>query len=213
MDQLPYLLIAYTTYVIGTASPGPANFAIMSTAMDSGRRPALAFAAGVISGSQTWGAICAFGVGALLHAHATAMSVLQVFGGVYLFWLAYRALRLAMTPAPTRAAIEAAAKASPPQSLGRHFLRGYSLHLTNPKAMLVWLTVISLGMPQGSPGYFAALVVVGCGFLGILVFSTYAVVFSTKAMIHVYNSYRPHINAVLVVVFALAGGKLIFDQL
>ena len=55
--------------------------AIMTTAMDDGRRQAMAFAAGVISGSQMWGIISAVGIGALL---------VLVFVVVMLFTNSYR---------------------------------------------------------------------------------------------------------------------------
>ncbi len=204
---LPSLLVAYTTYFIGTASPGPANLAIMTTAMDDGRRQAMAFAAGVISGSQMWGIISAVGIGALLARYTTALSVMKVFGGLYLMWLGYNAFR-ARNAKPKPAAVGEGG-----QSLGRHYLRGFGLHLTNPKAMLVWFTTISLGMPLGAPGYVAALVLAGCALVGCLVFFTYAIVFSTKPMIQLYTSYKPAINLVLSIAFAAAGLKLIAAQL
>jgi threonine efflux protein len=207
-NYLPALLVAYTTYFIGTASPGPANLAIMSTAMDCGRRQAMAFAAGVISGSQMWGIISAVGIGALFARYTTALSVMKLFGGLYLIWLGYGALRArSAKPKP------AAAMAGPEQSLGRHYLRGLGLHVTNPKAMLVWFTTISLGMPTGAPGYVAVMVLAGCAVIGCLVFFTYAIVFSTKPMIQLYTSYKPTINLVLAIVFAVAGVKLIAAQL
>lgn len=214
MSYVPYLLVAYTTYLVGTASPGPANLAIMATAMDSGRRAALAFALGVVSGSQAWGVLSAFGIGAVLMSYGTAMSVLKVIGGLYLLWLAYRALRVALS-APTGTSLSSGSNA--PRSgaavgLRHHYLRGLSLHLTNPKAILVWFTTISLGMPPGAPSELTALIVLGCGAIAIMVFCIYAWVFSTKAMIQLYVSYRPAINGVLVLVFAMAGLKLILEQ-
>ena len=51
------LLLAYTAYFVGAASPGPSNLAIMSIAANHGRKAALAFAFGVISGSMFWATV------------------------------------------------------------------------------------------------------------------------------------------------------------
>ena len=49
-----HLAMVYGTYLIATASPGPSTMAIMATAMRDGRGPALALAAGVVTGSLFW---------------------------------------------------------------------------------------------------------------------------------------------------------------
>src|SRR5690348_14073527 len=64
------LLIAYSAYFVGTASPGPSNLAIMSIASNSGRRAAFAFAAGVMSGSFFWAMLAALGLSAALTAYS-----------------------------------------------------------------------------------------------------------------------------------------------
>ena len=54
MPDLPaHLLLAWSAYVLGTGSPGPSNLAIMATAMNEGRRSAVALAAGVVTGAST----------------------------------------------------------------------------------------------------------------------------------------------------------------
>jgi hypothetical protein len=60
------VLIAYSAYFVGTASPGPSNLAIMSLAMSAGRRSALTFALGVVSGSFFWALLASLGLSALL---------------------------------------------------------------------------------------------------------------------------------------------------
>ena len=81
------LLLAYTAYFVGTASPGPSNLAIMSVAANHGRKAALAFALGVISGSMFWATVAALGVSAALLAWSKLLVAIKLFGGVYLLWL------------------------------------------------------------------------------------------------------------------------------
>lgn len=91
------LLIVYTAYVIAAGSPGPSNMRIMGVAMARGRGAALVLASGVVSGSIFWGLMASTGISALLARYAQALLVLQVFGGLYLLFLAFRAGRAALT--------------------------------------------------------------------------------------------------------------------
>lgn len=56
---LPQLLIAWTAYLIATASPGPAILAIITTSVSQGRKAGLALALGVLTGSYTWAMLTA----------------------------------------------------------------------------------------------------------------------------------------------------------
>jgi threonine/homoserine/homoserine lactone efflux protein len=58
----------------------------------------------------------------------------------------------------------AAAPALPMQSapsagLRSSFLRGFGIHLTNPKAVLMWLSVIALGLPPGANPQFGFVII------------------------------------------------------
>src|SRR6201999_2954503 len=89
------LLLAWSAYLVGTASPGPSNLAIMSIASTSGRRTAFAFAAGVISGSFFWAMLAALGLSAALTAYSGFLVGVKICGGLYLLWLAFKSGRAA----------------------------------------------------------------------------------------------------------------------
>ncbi|MFT5809823.1 MAG: threonine/homoserine/homoserine lactone efflux protein [Rubritalea sp.] len=61
-----HILIAFVTYLVATASPGPATIAIMDIAMDKGRKSVLVFASGVLLGSFVWALLAILGVAVLL---------------------------------------------------------------------------------------------------------------------------------------------------
>ncbi|WP_175883965.1 LysE family transporter [Burkholderia sp. BCC0044] len=88
------LLLAYTAYFIGTASPGPSNLAIMSIAATQCRKAALVFALGVISGSIFWATVAALGVSAALLAWSKLLVAIKVFGGYALVFSMDGARRL-----------------------------------------------------------------------------------------------------------------------
>ncbi|MDO6705839.1 LysE family translocator [Photobacterium sp. 1_MG-2023] len=224
MESLLPVLIAYSTYCIGTLSPGPANLAIMGTSMASGRSAGLAIAFGVITGSVMWGVIAAFGLGTAVHRSVELFNLLKVLGGTYLLWLAYLSLKTVLS---ARSGSEAAASVNPevqstsPEGqqkhpvnrLGRHYLRGLGIHLTNPKAMVVWLAVISTGMNANSSSVTPSWIVLGCAVLGILIFSFYALAFSTPKMMAYYVQKKTLISLFMAVMFFIAAVTIYVDVL
>jgi threonine/homoserine/homoserine lactone efflux protein len=199
--------LVYGTYLIATASPGPSNMAIMGTAMRDGRRPALALAAGVVSGSLFWAVLAATGVSALLAADAQALWLVKMTGGAYLLYLAVRAGRSAMGPV---SAMPAPRTDRGPWRYGLLYRQGMLMHIGNPKAILSWTAIISLGVHADAPAGGLPAIVGGCVGLGILVFGGYAIAFSTASMTALYARWRRRIEGTLSAVFALAGLKLLF---
>lgn len=201
------LLLAYSAYAVGTASPGPSNLSIMSLAMSAGRRPALVFAAGVVSGSVFWGLIAALGLSTLLTAYAGALAAVKILGGLYLLWLAFASARSAISrPEPLAAASMA------DLSTRAMYLRGVAMHLTNPKAVFVWLSMVALAQPAGAQASGALSVVVGCAFIGSVVFGGYALVFSTSSARRIYARARTWFDGALALLFGYAGLRMLTSR-
>ena len=203
------IALVYGTYLVATASPGPSNMAIMATAMRDGRLPALALAAGVITGSLFWAILAATGISAVLSAYAQALFVIKIFGGVYLLYLAFRAGKSALKPVSDFAKTDAGYATPCYRSLYR---QGILMHIGNPKAIMAWIAIMSLGFREDAPAGMLPAIVGGCAFLGIIVFGGYAVLFSIASMIALYARLRRWIEGVLSAVFAVAGLKLLALQ-
>ncbi|MFP5195104.1 LysE family translocator [Alcaligenes faecalis] len=198
--------LVYGTYLIATASPGPSNMAIMGTAMRDGRLPAMVLASGVVTGSLFWAILAATGVSAVLTAHVQALVALKIAGGLYLLYLAFRAGRSAMSSSPVLVGISKKCGPRPYRALYR---QGLLMHMGNPKAIMAWVAIISLGIGQDASVSRLVMIVGGCVFLGVLVFGGYAFAFSTTVMIELYARARRWIEGVLSATFALAGLRLL----
>ncbi|MBU6489428.1 MAG: LysE family translocator [Burkholderiales bacterium] len=201
------LLLAYAAYFIGTASPGPSNLAIMSIAATQGRHAALAFAFGVISGSMFWATVATVGIATALLAYSQFLVAIKIFGGVYLLWLAFKSGRAALGRTALASAASASSKADRPLALRSLYVRGALLHLTNPKAVLVWASIVALSSDQASRSHGA--VIAGCAAIGAVVFCSYAVVFSMDTARRFYTRTRRALDGCLAVVFGLAGIRLL----
>lgn len=207
IEHLQQLLPVYATYLIATASPGPSNMAIMGVAMSQGRASALALALGVTTGSMFWAILAATGISALLASYADALFIIKIAGGLYLLYLAWKAARAALTAG--RPSSVAGGATSSKRQLYR---RGVLLHLTNPKAVLAWIAIMSLGLRADSRAYSFQAIIAGCTMLGVLVFGGYALVFSTPLMVRTYQKSKRWIEGILSVAFAYAGIRLLLSK-
>lgn len=207
--DLHHLLLVYTAYIVGAASPGPSNMRIMGVAMHRGRRPALMLAAGVISGSFFWGSMAATGVSAVLTQYAEALMLLKILGGAYLLFLAFKAARSALTSTEK---VEREVADAPALSGWRLYQRGLLMHLTNPKALLGWVATMTLGLGAQATPQTVAVILAGCAVLSVTIFCGYALVFSTAPMIRAYRRARRWIEGTLALVYATAGLKLLYSR-
>ncbi|MCM2440403.1 LysE family translocator [Agrobacterium vitis] len=209
-DHFAQFFSAYLVYLVAVISPGPANMAIISTAISQGRKAGLVIALGIFAGSFTWAMAASFGLAALLHHYGQALILLKIAGGLYLFYLAIKAAVSALRKQQPAGEQVEAFKRARYRSI---FLRGYLIHLTNPKAIFGWLAIISLGVPVDASLGSVVLVVGGCLTTGFTVFCGYALVFSTTRAVQVYRASRRYVDGVLALLFGAAGVKMLTTSL
>jgi threonine/homoserine/homoserine lactone efflux protein len=201
------LLLVYGAYVLAAGSPGPGTMGIMGVAMRDGRRPAAAMAAGVVTMSFAWGVVAALGFATLITRYAQTLVILKIAGGAYLLWLAFKSVRSAMR-SDTGSVPVAAGEAD----LGAMYRRGVLMHVGNPKAILSWLALMSLGVGAHASTERVVLAFGGCVAIGVLIFFGYALLFSTAPMVKGYARARRWIEGTLAFAFAGAGLRLVFGR-
>ena len=202
------LLLVFVTYTITAASPGPSNMAIMAIAMSEGRTRALAFAAGVVSGSFFWCFLAMTGVSAALTAYADLLIAIKILGGGYLLFLAFKAARSASSPVDPGAV----GMAGLAVSFGALYRRGLLFHLTNPKSIMGWLAIAAIGVDRSATLVSNAILIAGCLALAIVIFGGYALLFSTPVMVSSYRRMRRAIQGTLALVFGYAGLRLLTSR-
>ncbi len=205
---LPGILLAYSAFLLAIASPGPNILAVLGTSMSVGRSSGVALALGVATGSFTWAVLTVAGLSALLSIYASALLAIKVIGGAYLLWLAYKSFKSVVSEYDIEAKELAGGKRSP---FG-YLKRGYIIQMTNPKAALAWIAIISLGLSDGAPAWVGAAIVAGTFVLSVAIHMLYAVAFSTPVMVRVYGKSRRAIQGVLGTFFAFAGLRLIASR-
>lgn len=205
-DQTNYLLILGAA-LLAVASPGPSTLAIAGTAMAQGRAQALALVAGISTGSWTWSIAAALGLSALMQANAWVFEVLRYLGAGYLLYLGYLSARKAT--GRTETTFRSVSSASP----GRAYGKGLAMHLTNPKAILFFGALYSVGVPASATPFEIASVVLVVGVQSMVVFSAYALLFSRPRIAAVYVRLTRWFESAFALAFGFAGIKLLTARL
>lgn len=205
---LPGILLAYSAFLLAIMSPGPNVLAVMGTSMALGRKAGMALALGVGVGSFLWSALTASGLSTILAAYAQALIVIKIGGGLYLLWLAFKAFRSAASARD----LNVSGAGGESRSLRAFFLRGLTIQMTNPKAVMAWIAIISLGLQAGAPIWVGLSIVIGTSVLSIVIHCCYAMLFSTVPMIRLYAKARRWIQAALGTFFAIAGLRLLTSR-
>ncbi len=206
---LPGLLLAYSAFLLSILSPGPNILAVIGTSISVDRKSGIALALGVSCGSLCWATLTVVGLSALLTAYASALLIIKIAGGLYLLWLAYKSFRSAATSQD----MEARKLAGGNRSLMGYYQRGLLVQMTNPKAAMAWVAIVSLGLQTDAPWWVGALIILGTGFFSVTIHCLYAVAFSTPFMVQIYAKARRWIQAALGAFFAFAGIKLLSSRL
>ena len=143
-------------FVLGftiAAAVGPISLLVIRRTLSEGRVVGLASGFGVATADATYGAIAAFGLGAITQALVDARHVLGLVGGFFLLWLAWKTARAEphdpATVRPRRGGLAGA------------YLSILGLTLTNPMTILSFGALFAgLGVTSTAPGG-AALVTLG----------------------------------------------------
>lgn len=209
LNYLPGILLAYLAFILAVASPGPNIMAVIGTSMGVGRAQGIALALGVAVGSLTWATLSVIGLSAILSTYASALYAIKIFGGAYLLWLAYKALK----DAASSHNIEAKELEGGKRTTFDYAKRGYLIMMTNPKAALAWIAIISIGLKQGAPIWVGLAIVGGTFVISVVAHILYAVAFSTPIMVRIYSKARRYIQLTLGAFFAFAGIKLLTSKM
>lgn len=202
--NLPIILSAA---FVATASPGPATLGVASMSMGAGRQRGVAMALGVVTGSLTWSAAAALGLGAIMLANAWILEVIRYIGAGYLLYLAVKSARSALHP-------RALAFSTVGDLTWRGaYRKGLVLHLTNPKAILFFGALYSIGVPPNAPLTTLLAVIAAVGLQSALIFLTYALVFSSASVARGFARIRRLFDGLLAIAFGYAGFKVLTAHL
>lgn len=200
--HLPGFAAAYAILLVAASSPGPAVAMLLGIGTSQGRSAALVATSGIALGSVIINLFTLAGVGLILANAAWAMQGLRLVGAAYLAWLAWGAFRKAASAPPVKVADV------PPAPLHTHFLAGLLLQVTNPKAIVFWLAIASVGATKGGGAGVVAAFVLGAFLISLICHGAWALLLSASPIRAAYARARRGIEATLGVFFCFAAFKL-----
>ncbi|TDH36384.1 LysE family translocator [Pseudohoeflea suaedae] len=202
-EYLPQILLALSIQTVGVLSPGPGVMLILGVATARGRAPALMTAFGISCGSIILAGSVVLGIAVLFAEIAYAMTAMRIVGGLYLFWLGWKAFSKAVNPPP----LELHAVAG--KSAARTALAGFLLQVTNPKAIAFWLAIAAVGGVGHAPWPVIALFVLLAWINSFVGHSAYALLLSAAPVRSLLVRFRSWVEGALGAFFVFAGYKLL----
>lgn len=112
--------------------PGPDMAYMLAVGLEGGRPAAVKAILGIGTGMSIYAAAVVVGVGKFAQSHPALLEAIKIFGAAYLLWLAFVTIRTAAKPMVESSNI----------AIGRWYLRGVLVTVTNPKIMLFFLAVL-----------------------------------------------------------------------
>jgi threonine/homoserine/homoserine lactone efflux protein len=169
LPSVPLLLAYFAACALLAATPGPDMALFLQKTLSGGRPHGFAALAGAMTGIFAHTVAAAVGLSALIAASSRLYGALKIIGACYLLWLAYGALRHG-------AALRLEGRDRGLGTLGKTYLTGLLINLTNPKIILFFVTFLPQFIDSGdasAPQKFfflgAAFVVIGGGVCAMLI--------------------------------------------
>ena len=197
------LLAAFFTM----ASPGASTLLIANTTLQSGRKTGLILACGTVTGAATWSLSTALGLTAIIASNPWFLEILRYAGATYLLYLAYGTAK-----ATIKGELTQHNKQKPPLTPKRAYMTGLLIHLTNPKAIMFYMSLYSIVLTgqesiMDIAGVFTILLACSSS-----IFLGYAVLFSHPYFMEGYKRLHRFFNGACTLFFITASYSILTAQ-
>ncbi|MEZ5778591.1 MAG: LysE family translocator [Paracoccaceae bacterium] len=205
-EYLPQLLLAWSIQFVGLVSPGPSVALILAIATSRGRLPAVTTAFGISCGSIILAAATVIGITAIFAQMAELMTAVRLIGAGYLLWLAWKSFSRMVRPTAF------VVSGVPQSSLWKLGVAGFALQVSNPKAILFWLAIASVGGVGDAPWPIIAVFVAGTFVNSFAGHAGWALFLSSDPFRRGYTRVRRWVEAGLGAFFTFAAFKLATER-
>ncbi|WP_228992332.1 LysE family translocator [Streptomyces sp. DH8] len=145
-------LIAFTAVAAGMVALPGADFTVVVRNALASRAAGLATALGVAGGLLVHTALAVAGLAAVLVAVPALFRTVQLLGGAYVLHLGISALYATLRRSgPEREAPQDGPRRSAPRGFGRALRQGFLTNALNPKAPVLFLSLLPQFVPPGQP--------------------------------------------------------------
>lgn len=181
MEEPEVLIVVGLAILLGAMSPGPSFLVIAQTAMARSRTRGMLTALGMGIGGGLFALAACLGLHVILTSIPSLYRVLQLAGGAYLLFIAWRIWRSAPQPL-----VMSGPKEAPAASGWGDLLSGLGTQLSNPKTALVYASVFAAALPE-TPSLGSSVVLVAM--IALIEFGWYALVATAFSTVHARHAY------------------------
>lgn len=199
------VILTVGLFALTFLSPGPNLFVVVQASLVAGRSAGFAAGLGVAVGDGIYAGLGLLGMATLIARSGELFSAVQVVGGLYLLWLAWKLVR---RHPPAR--LDDLAPA-PKRSLGGHFMRGLMTDLANPQTVLFFASIFALTQSGSTPSWARLLAWLGILGASLLWRSFLSVAFSRRRMRIAYGRWQRGIERIAGILLASFGARLLLD--
>ncbi|MFJ7060866.1 LysE family translocator [Streptomyces griseobrunneus] len=144
-------LIAFTGVAAGMVALPGADFTVVVRNALASRTAGLATALGVAGGLLVHTALAVAGLAAVLVTMPVLFRTVQLLGGAYVLYLGISALYVVRRRVSEESRAPDHVPPAPPQELGRSLRQGFLTNALNPKAPVLFLSLLPQFVPEGQP--------------------------------------------------------------
>jgi threonine/homoserine/homoserine lactone efflux protein len=202
-EYINALILTYIAFVFAVLSPGPNVLGVLSTSLERGRSAGIFFGVGIAFGSLTWATFSVLGLSQVIAKYTLFLVIIKIFGGCYLMLLAFKAFKSSRNVMSINTINVKQSRSS------EHFKAGYLLMMSNPKAALAWISIVSLSTFNNAPTWVPIAAVLGTFTLSLLIHIFYAFLFANREFVKFYGKSRSKILMIFSVVYCALGIKLL----
>ena len=202
-EYINALILTYIAFVFAVLSPGQNVFGVLNVSLEKGRKAGVLFGLGIAFGSLTWATLSVLGLTQVIAKFSIVLLLVKIIGGCYLLYLAFKSFKSSKEISSKELASVGTSK------VDRYFSGGYLLMMTNPKAALAWVAIVSLSTFNNAPSWVPIAAILGTFSLSVTIHISYAFIFTNKAFVRFYERARSKILKVFSAVYGGLGLKLL----
>jgi len=203
MDAAIVLISVFAIFIPALMLPGPDFVAVVRTSMTRGTGAGLLTTLGVTAGLGLYATLSLLGLSAILVEYQWLTWFIRVIGGSYLIYLGIKLL-LAKPQAIN-------VSSGGPQRGLHPCLFGFLVTMTNPKAIVLFVSVFATAITQSTPLWLMGLMI-GLVMLSALIwYSLVSLFMSSTPVITRFQNARHWIERAAGVCFVTIGGRILSD--
>lgn len=204
MSTFGTLFAVFGIFIPALILPGPDFVAVVRSSMGRGARAGVLTSVGVSLGLGFYAALSLLGLSAILAQYQWLTWAVRVLGGAYLIYLGIKLIRT--QPAPV-----ADAEVQGPVP-GRALMFGFLVTLTNPKAIVLFVSVFATAVDASTPIWLMGLMIGLVASISLAWYTTVSLFMSSEPVMRRFRHARHWIERTAGACFVAIGGRILFDS-